>query len=237
MALTGKIIQSVKMRPALYDPRHEEFRNTRLKDELWQEIGSKLNRNGQELKKKWKNIKDTYGKHLKCSKMKVVQTRKNYKHWQWAQEMEYFRPYLACSKSTIDDDGMETDDDENDELMDNNLVSDVNGVELVEVTPLTNMADYEYESSTDATDYTTVGKLNRNEVCHKTKVEPVDRIFQGYAQMVKTFSVERQAYIKLKIAELMSVQEVEHHKEQQAANSDVNNANLQLKMEEGKPES
>lgn len=55
---------------------------------------------GEELKKKWKNLRDSYAKHLKSLKTTTGQSAKQklYK-WQWAQQMEFFRLYMTFANT------------------------------------------------------------------------------------------------------------------------------------------
>lgn len=55
---------------------------------------------GEELKKKWKNLRDSYAKHLRSLKTTTGQSaqKKLYK-WQWAKQMETFRPFMSFAKT------------------------------------------------------------------------------------------------------------------------------------------
>lgn len=55
--------------------------------------------------------------------------------------------------------------------------------------------------------------LNYLENRRERKKEPIDLIFQGYAEILKQFSPRRQAYTKLKIAEIITQQELQHQEE------------------------
>lgn len=61
---------------------------------------------GEDLKKRWKNLRDCFSKHLRSEKTRTGQVAKSicrYKSWPWAQHMEAFRPFLqfAQTKSNI----------------------------------------------------------------------------------------------------------------------------------------
>jgi hypothetical protein len=54
------------------------------------------------LKKKLKNLRDTYFKFLKTFKSTTSQSAKrNYRNWQWAKHMESFKPFLAYAKTDM----------------------------------------------------------------------------------------------------------------------------------------
>lgn len=50
----------------------------------------------EDVKKKWKNLRDTYAKYIKTSKK--AENRK--KRWVWADHMESFRPYLSFTQAS-----------------------------------------------------------------------------------------------------------------------------------------
>lgn len=47
MVFAGDVIQLVQANPALYDISHPDYRNPSVKDELWKEIGERLNHPGE----------------------------------------------------------------------------------------------------------------------------------------------------------------------------------------------
>lgn len=61
---------------------------------------------GEVLKSKWKNLRDTYQKHLRANKTTTGQSvnetkNKNlsaYKKWQWASHMEYLKEHMSFAE-------------------------------------------------------------------------------------------------------------------------------------------
>ncbi|CAG9766009.1 unnamed protein product [Ceutorhynchus assimilis] len=97
---TEKLIELVKKYPILYDLGNPDYKNIRKRDKIWDQIGAELNESGEEVKKRWKNLRDSYAKYLKCIKTKTGQSaKKNYSKWQWASLMEPFKPFLAFAKT------------------------------------------------------------------------------------------------------------------------------------------
>lgn len=47
MSLTEKLIEHVKQYPILYDLGHEDYKNCRKKDKVWDQIALKLNQDGK----------------------------------------------------------------------------------------------------------------------------------------------------------------------------------------------
>lgn len=46
MSLTEKLIEFVKQYPILFDLSHKDYKNVRIKDKIWEEIGIQLKVNG-----------------------------------------------------------------------------------------------------------------------------------------------------------------------------------------------
>ncbi|KAF2885829.1 hypothetical protein ILUMI_20345 [Ignelater luminosus] len=54
-----------------------------------------------QLKKKWKNLRDSYGKYLRAGKTTTGQETKildRCKTWPWALQMQFLRPFLKFAK-------------------------------------------------------------------------------------------------------------------------------------------
>ncbi|XP_073977446.1 uncharacterized protein isoform X2 [Rhodnius prolixus] len=102
--LTELLIKKIKHHRILYDSRSPDYKNIRKKDKIWETLGRELRISGDILKNKWRNLRDTYGKHLKSvSPYAGPNVKKSYKHWQWATHMEYFKPYLSYSYITTNE--------------------------------------------------------------------------------------------------------------------------------------
>lgn len=102
--LTELLIKKIKHHRILYDSRSPDYKNIRKKDKIWEALGRELRISGDILKNKWRNLRDTYGKHLKSvSPYAGPNVKKSYKHWQWANHMEYFKPYLSYSYLTTNE--------------------------------------------------------------------------------------------------------------------------------------
>lgn len=48
---------------------------------------------GEDIKKKWKNLRDTYTKHLRSQAGHLA--AKNYKNWPWAKHMDFVKPFQS----------------------------------------------------------------------------------------------------------------------------------------------
>ncbi|KAG8250863.1 hypothetical protein J6590_093226 [Homalodisca vitripennis] len=121
------LLEVVYTYPVLYDLNHKDYKNIRKKDKIWEDIGKTLNTSGDEMKKKWKNMRDCYMKYLRDCKTTTGQAKRNYKKWTWATQLERFKPFIGMAKTMsnvtapeIEGDNTNSDEfvDEPDELVD-----------------------------------------------------------------------------------------------------------------------
>lgn len=57
-----ELIDLVRSKPQLYNPQHEDYKNTLARENTWVEISQKLSISTDLAKKKWKNLRDTFMK-------------------------------------------------------------------------------------------------------------------------------------------------------------------------------
>lgn len=60
-----KLIELVKLYPCIYDVSSHDYKDRNLKNKSWNEIAGNLSKNVIVCKKKWKNIRDFYGRTKK----------------------------------------------------------------------------------------------------------------------------------------------------------------------------
>ncbi|XP_062135696.1 uncharacterized protein LOC133845288 isoform X2 [Drosophila sulfurigaster albostrigata] len=106
MAKVELLIKLVKKHKMLYDMEDEDYKNTKKKDKIWNEIGLELEESGDELKKKWKNLRDSFSKYVRSTKCTTGQAAVH-KTWIWAKQMEYFRPFISFAKTSSNVSGIE----------------------------------------------------------------------------------------------------------------------------------
>nr|CAH7719377.1 unnamed protein product [Callosobruchus chinensis] len=228
MSITERLIEKVKEYPILYDLGHEDYKNVRKKDKIWDEIGTKLNEDGEQLKKKWKNLRDSFAKHLKSLKTKTGQSavKNTYKKWQWAEQMQHFRPFLifATTSTNIEyiDNSPITSESENTQTeVQSSLLEEHETTQSVlneeseptkQIEPKNKKKKKEKQNiDEEGSSVKTVLEYIENK--KESRKDPIDLIFEGYAQMLKQFSPRRQAETKLKIAHIMNEQELKHQED------------------------
>ncbi|KAL1492918.1 hypothetical protein ABEB36_011084 [Hypothenemus hampei] len=52
----------------LYDPQNESYKDMRIRDNIWSDIGEKLQKTDEECKKRWKYIRDSYNRYKRKRK-------------------------------------------------------------------------------------------------------------------------------------------------------------------------
>uniref|UniRef100_A0A1B0ANM7 MADF domain-containing protein n=1 Tax=Glossina palpalis gambiensis TaxID=67801 RepID=A0A1B0ANM7_9MUSC len=86
------LISLVSQEQALYNPKHENYRNTHRKDVKWLEIAECVGWTEMQCKAKWKAMRDQYCRELKRSKFNVKANVK----WKYFKELDFLRPYALA---------------------------------------------------------------------------------------------------------------------------------------------
>ncbi|XP_034104039.1 uncharacterized protein LOC117567879 [Drosophila albomicans] len=218
MAKVELLIKLVKKHKILYDMEDEDYKNTRKKDKIWNEIGLELEESGDEIKKKWKNLRDSFSKYVRSTKCTTGQAAVH-KTWIWAEQMESFRPFISSTKTSSNvsciepsepfsfteafqckEESPESDDEINDELNQSIVSIPAVDTENPELKRLKRSTPQPTFSVKDEIEYL----LTKNKKTH----DGVDMLFMAYAHTIKKFSPRRQAQVKFKIAELIMEEEL-----------------------------
>lgn len=189
---------------------------------------------GDDLKKRWKNLRDCFSKHLRSEKTRTGQGAKSicrYKSWPWAQHMDAFRPFLQFAQTesnipTTDDiaespevvdDGIEAESSENvNEASTGTTVQE----RSTQISYIRNSRQkrkpVENSSSNNSSNVDKVIHfLNKRHSDVKNNCDSIDLTFQGYASSVKKLSNRRQTMVKYKIAKIIMEEELAQEAETQ----------------------
>ncbi|XP_046395721.1 uncharacterized protein LOC124162975 isoform X2 [Ischnura elegans] len=232
--ITEKLIEKVKGYPFIYQPQHEHYSSMRLKEETWAKIARELGyQNGDVLRKKWKNLRDSYAKHLRAEKTHTRQQAKGvvrYRAWPWALQMEFLRPILQVSPTdsnmsrqdmALDDIGEEdtsasedripikSPGDEND-TFEEPIPPEPTDEQISSDTSARKPSNAQKRGSEETSPVSQVIQyLEKRRVHHKFKsCDEIDLVCMGYAQTIKKFKPRRQAMVKFKILELLMREEL-----------------------------
>ncbi|XP_073683798.1 uncharacterized protein [Garra rufa] len=101
----------------LYDKNHSEYKNTKRKEVLWQGIADKMGVDVEEVKAKWKNLRDTYTrkKRLEQDGSRSGRAAKKKKQWKYMRVMDFLDPSTEHRSVILDSIPSKIEDDEPDE--------------------------------------------------------------------------------------------------------------------------
>lgn len=180
-------------------------------------------------------MRDSYIKYLKSTQTTTIQSARRYRNWQWAKHMESFKPYFSFTVTidnvdfnTLESNSAIDDSNENEwDALDVDTYSRYKkdadtsrSDEDVEETPTPSVKRKRKRSLSCAIQTSPSSAGNRvfehfKKKCSCEEYDATELIFLGYAKTVQTFSLERQAKVKLQITNIIMQQEIKHHREQQ----------------------
>ncbi|XP_016424940.1 transcription factor Adf-1-like, partial [Sinocyclocheilus rhinocerous] len=101
----------------LFDKNHSEYKNTKRKEVLWQGIADKMGVDVEEVKAKWKNLRDTYTrkKRLEQDGSRGGRAAKKKKQWKYMRVMDFLDPSTEHRSVLLDSLPSKIEDDEPDE--------------------------------------------------------------------------------------------------------------------------
>lgn len=86
------LITLVSQEPAIFNSKHEDYRNTAKKDELWTAMSKQVGWTDTYCKNKWKAIRDQYCRELKRARLNSNAVIK----WKYFKHLEFLRPYALA---------------------------------------------------------------------------------------------------------------------------------------------
>uniref|UniRef100_A0A0A9ZCL6 Transcription factor Adf-1 n=2 Tax=Lygus hesperus TaxID=30085 RepID=A0A0A9ZCL6_LYGHE len=229
---TEDLIDLVLQQPALIDPSHQDYRNISKRDRIWDSLAEKLGTSGEDVKKKWRSLRDTYGRFVK--RQRLFSGPGKLKKWLWADKMEPLRMHLtACNGSDSPDPSMDTDGEY---LLDNTNDTGyfkTDGDQSTKKFEATSSENVVFDPTVPEVMLTSTSSpmtgLKRRftekppggnsvdwgyfEDDKRSRMDPTDLLFLAHAGTIKTFSGKRQAITKLKIAQIIMEQELLHEEE------------------------
>ncbi|XP_049946389.1 uncharacterized protein LOC126431185 [Schistocerca serialis cubense] len=66
-----QLVEYVSRYSILYDHKHTDFRNVVAKDKVWKKIGEAMKKDGNQCKKRWKDIRDNYWKTVRKEQLQT----------------------------------------------------------------------------------------------------------------------------------------------------------------------
>ncbi|XP_026481551.1 uncharacterized protein LOC113388380 [Ctenocephalides felis] len=237
---TALLIAKVRSNELLYDMEHPQYKNAKLKEAIYEDIGKQLNTTGEDIKKKWKNLRDTYTKHLRSQAGHLA--AKNYKNWPWAKHMDFVKPFQSSVNNAANNAQKEKDAktmkcesmesaEEHAATFDELQLPEFDEEQLPCYLPNEQPVEVElHEAKTPCgSDIPNYFKRNATHRCIEN-LDGTEHIFLGYAKLLKNFSARRQATVKMKIAKLMLDEELAHLDELAASSDRFKDDIYQMKI-------
>ncbi|XP_045474907.1 uncharacterized protein LOC123680831 [Harmonia axyridis] len=227
MAISSELlIEHVKKHEVMFNTTHPDYKNLRLKNKLWEKIAKEMDmegKGGEELKKRWKSLRDCYTKYLRAHNLSgfTAKGSRGYKTWPWAKEMEWFQPFMVCaSEPNTNSEETKTPEDVNREEQ------SLNG----ELNEDINMEFVKSEFRNDDRNETYTRKRRKVVTSPSTSMDQIvtsptqqydtaqtyndiDLIFQGYAASVKKLPPKSQTMVKFKVAEIIMKAELSEYED------------------------
>ncbi|XP_044745425.1 uncharacterized protein LOC123307256 isoform X1 [Coccinella septempunctata] len=192
---TEKFIETVKINPVLYDPRHKDFKNMAKKAEVWERIAREMNEKSEALRIKWKGLKDGYTKYKKNGNS-LMGGSKSYTNWCWGPHLQFLDDFQK-RKSHTSDTG----------------VQDVDSSSLPPLVPFKSTQDSETSLQSFLPTFSGYVPTKIDEdVSERTKEDDsIEHLFNSYAETFRTFSLKTRATMKVQMAKLFADAELIEH--------------------------
>lgn len=185
---------------------------------------------GEDIKKKWKNLRDAYSKHIRTEKTRTGQKAKSidrYKTWPWAQQMSFFKSFLQFANTESNVDSLETTSHLQEAETQHSIYSSArsqSSLESASAIPTATETSVEEPEITDTATSQTPRVVKKRRCDKKPEISSIDKVlsylekkqsnvqtshdeidllFMGYAATVKKFSRKQQILVKHKIATII----------------------------------
>ncbi|XP_065109679.1 uncharacterized protein [Paramisgurnus dabryanus] len=187
----------------LFDKNHIEYKNTKRKEVLWQGIADKMGVDVEEVKAKWKNLRDTYTrkKRLEQDGGRNGRASKKKKQWKYMRVMDFLDTSTEHRSVLLNTIGNKIEDDEPDED---------SGVEPASTSTGTSMSSPGVRSSAVKRRHSgTLDLLERYLVTKDAKDkeeqqhDEVDLFLRSLAPALRRLPASKQSLVKLQIQKIL----------------------------------
>ncbi|XP_022198383.2 uncharacterized protein LOC111055477 [Nilaparvata lugens] len=94
-----KLIQLVRVYPALYDISHPKYMDADYKKQIWKFIGNELEANGSLCRTRWNNIRDNFRKSLKKRSLTALQKGQCLKPYKYNEQLSFLNQFFQESEN------------------------------------------------------------------------------------------------------------------------------------------
>ncbi|KAL0870842.1 hypothetical protein ABMA27_004686 [Loxostege sticticalis] len=211
---TEELINLVKIHPVLYDTTHDDYKINRVKNKIWETIAEAMQEPDPDVpKSRWKNLRDSYYKHLRAMNGEESKYIDRYKTWPWVNQISFLQPFIemiptrsnrgvkkvlskASKKLQVPTEIKIEDSTSSDIPNEEPIFVDSHGM----MEPQPEVSQYYGNSNIDNNHTNNVSTVDYDET---------DLIFLGYSKLIKKLSRRQQAAVKYKIAKVIMDAEME----------------------------
>ncbi|XKL60793.1 hypothetical protein PGB90_007850 [Kerria lacca] len=97
------LINEVRKYPFIYDQKHENYKDMKLKEETWNTIGATINVKPPDAKNRWRNLRDRYVREKKMLLTEGEEVYRRHEVWPYLEDMSFLWDLIVhrkCSNTT-----------------------------------------------------------------------------------------------------------------------------------------
>ncbi|XP_065211388.1 uncharacterized protein LOC135839326 isoform X2 [Planococcus citri] len=94
------LINEVRKYPFIYDQKHENYKDMKLKEETWNAIGATINVKPLDAKNRWRNLRDRYVREKKMLVTEGEEVYRRHEVWPYLEDMSFLWDLIVHRKSS-----------------------------------------------------------------------------------------------------------------------------------------
>ncbi|CAM4707750.1 hypothetical protein PO909_013105 [Leuciscus waleckii] len=190
----------------LFDKNHNEYKNTKRKEVLWQGIADKMGVDVEEVKAKWKNLRDTYTrkKRLEQDGSRSGRAAKKKKQWKYMRVMDFLDPSTEHRSVILDSIPGKIEDDEPDEDSGAEPASTSTGTSVTSPGAIRSGIVKRRRSETlELLERYLASKDSRDREKDEQQQDEVDLFLRSLAPALRRLPASKQSLVKLQIQKIL----------------------------------
>ncbi|KAG1960419.1 uncharacterized protein si:ch211-207i20.3 [Pimephales promelas] len=190
----------------LFDKNHSEYKNTKRKEVLWQGIADKMGVDVEEVKAKWKNLRDTYTrkKRLEQDGSRSGRAAKKKKQWKYMRVMDFLDPSTEHRSVILDSIPGKIEDDEPDEDSGAEPASTSTGTSMTSPGAIRSGIVKRRRSETlELLERYLASKDSRDQEKDEQQQDEVDLFLRSLAPALRRLPASKQSLVKLQIQKIL----------------------------------
>ncbi|XP_077062098.1 uncharacterized protein LOC143714693 [Siphateles boraxobius] len=190
----------------LFDKNHNEYKNTKRKEVLWQGIADKMGVDVEEVKAKWKNLRDTYTrkKRLEQDGSRSGRAAKKKKQWKYMRVMDFLDPSTEHRSVILDSIPGKIEDDEPDEDSGAEPASTSTGTPVTSPGAIRSGIVKRRRSETlELLERYLASKDSRDREKDEQQQDEVDLFLRSLAPALRRLPASKQSLVKLQIQKIL----------------------------------